>query len=197
MATKSAKNLKPSWFEENPKKTIALILVIFLVAATLISEKVLAYLNHNQKMVLFTERRYINLREYQPNLDVTDTPPNKAVRESDGLVQKPYRVRTDAHGFILPYHHYARPDLTIFFLGGSTTACIYVDEDSRYPYLAGNLLEQKTGKKITSINAGAGGNNSLHSLDILLNKIIPLKPDVVVMMHNINDLVALIYDRNY
>ena len=42
-----------------------------------------------------------------------------------------------------------------------------------------------------------GGNNSLHSLDILLNKIIPLKPNVVVMMHNINDLVALIYDKTY
>jgi len=37
----------------------------------------------------------------------------------------------------------------------------------------------------------------LHSLDILLNKIIPVRPDVVVMMHNINDLVALIYDQTY
>ena len=25
----------------------------------------------------------------------------------------------------------------------------------------------------------------------------PLQPDVVVMMHNINDLMALIYDRTY
>jgi len=61
----------------------------------------------------------------------------------------------------------------------------------------GQLLQEKTGKKITSINAGVGGNNSLHSLDVLLNKIIPLKPDVVVMMHNINDLVTLIYDKTY
>jgi len=112
-------------------------------------------------------------------------------------VQKPYRVRTDANGFILPDNRYEEPDFKIVFLGASTTACIYVDEESRFPSLVGNLLEQKTGKKVTSINSGVGGNNSLHSLDILLNKIIPLKPDAVVLMHNINDLVALIYDKTY
>jgi lysophospholipase L1-like esterase len=126
-----------------------------------------------------------------------DVPPDRAVRESDGLVQKPYRVRTEAHGFILPIDHYRKPDKTLVFLGGSTVACIYVDEDSRFPYLVGRLLSQSTGKKITSINSGVGGNNSLHSMDILLNKIVPLRPDMVIMMHNINDLVTLIYDRTY
>jgi hypothetical protein len=119
-----------------------------------------------------------------------DVPPDLALRTSDGLEQKPYQVRTDADGFMLPYNIYDKPDLTLVFLGGSTVACIYVDEDQRFPHLAGQLLEQKTGKKITSINSGVGGNNSLHSIDVLLNKIIPIKPDVVVMMHNINDLVA-------
>ena len=77
MAAAAQENLNPSWFEANPKKTIVLILVIFLVAATLITEKVLAYINHSQKMVLFTERRYINLREYQPFLDVVDISPRQ------------------------------------------------------------------------------------------------------------------------
>ncbi|MGB8991451.1 MAG: GDSL-type esterase/lipase family protein [Desulfobaccales bacterium] len=186
-----------NWFEQNPKKTIALFLFVFLLAATYGAEKLLAYINHAHNLVLFTERRYINLREVLPRVDTVVIPADKTVRISDGLVQKPYRVRADANGFILPYNHYAKPDLTLVFLGGSTVACIYVDEDQRYPYLVGQLLEQKTGKKITSMNAGFGGNNSLHSLDILLNKVIPLKPGVVVMMHNINDLVALIYDRTY
>jgi hypothetical protein len=124
-------------------------------------------------------------------------PPDRAVRESDGLVQKPYRVRTDDRGFMLPYNLYDRPDKTLVFLGGSTVACIYVDEDRRFPYLAGQLLEQRTGKKITSLNSGVGGNNSLHSLNLLVNKIIPVRPDAVIMMHNINDLVALIYDQTY
>jgi hypothetical protein len=186
-----------NWFERNPKKTIALGVFIFLLATAYGTEKLLAHINHTHNLVLFSERRYINLREILPGVDTVDVPPDQAVRTSDGLVQKPYRVRTDADGFMLPYNRYDKPDLTLFFLGGSTVACIYVDEEQRYPYLVGQLLEQTTGKKITSINSGVGGNNSLHSIDILLHKIIPVKPDVVVMMHNINDLVALIYDKTY
>ncbi len=197
MADASPEQSQKNWFEENSKKTLVLIFLTFLVAATWAAEKFLAYRNHSAKMVLFTERRYINLREFQPSLDVVDIPTDKSVRESDSLVQKAYRVRTDANGFILPYNRYPDPDLTLVFLGGSTVACLYVEEENRYPYLVGNLLEKASGKKVTSYNSGVGGNNSLHSLDILLNKLIPLKPDVVVMMHDINDLVSLIYDRTY
>ena len=186
-----------NWFERHPKKTMLWLVLIFILAGAYGAEKLLAHLNRTHNLVLFTERRYINLREILPGVDTVDVPPDKAVRESDGLVQKPYRVRTDARGFMLPYNRYEKPDLTLVFLGGSTVACIYVEEENRFPYLVGNLLAQKTGKKITSINSGVGGNNSLHSLDILLNKIIPVRPDVVVMMHNINDLVALIYDQTY
>ncbi len=186
-----------TWFERNPKKSIALFLFVFLLAVTYGAEKLLAYINQTRHLVVFTDRRYINLREILPGVDTVDVPPDRAIRTSDNLVQKPYRIRTDANGFMLPFNHYEKPDLTLVFLGGSTVACIYVDEDQRYPYLAGQLLEEKTGKKITSINSGVGGNNSLHSIDILLNKIIPLKPDVVVIMHNINDLVTLIYDKTY
>jgi lysophospholipase L1-like esterase len=187
----------PTWFERHPKKTILGLVVILMLAATYGAEKLLAYINHTHNLVLFSERRYINLREILPGVDTVDVPTDKTVRESDDLVQKPYRVRTDARGFMLPYNRYEKPDLKLIFLGGSTVACIYVEEENRFPYLVGQLLEQKTGKKITSINSGVGGNNSLHSLDILINKIIPARPGVVVMMHNINDLVALIYDRTY
>ncbi len=186
-----------NWFEKNPKQTLLGLVLILVLAATYGAEKLLAYINRTHNLVLFTERRYINLREILPGIDTVDVPPDRAVRDSDGLVQKPYRVRTDARGFMLPCNRYEKPDLTLVFLGGSTVACIYVEEDRRFPYLVGNMLEQRTGKKITSLNSGVGGNNSLHSLDILLNKIIPLRPDAVVMMHNINDLVALIYDRTY
>jgi hypothetical protein len=186
-----------NWFERHPKKTIAGLVLILILAGAYGAEKLLAHINHTHNLVLFTERRYINLREILPLTDTQVVPPDKDVRESDGLVQKPYRVRTDARGFILPYNRYEKPDLTLVFLGGSTVACIYVEEENRFPYLVGQLLAQKTGKKITSINSGVGGNNSLHSLDILLNKIIPVRPGVVVMMHNINDLVTLLYDRTY
>ncbi|MGD0828773.1 MAG: hypothetical protein ABSA09_11930, partial [Desulfobaccales bacterium] len=116
MADASPEQSKKNWFEENPKKTLVLIFLTFLVAATWAAEKVLAYRNHSQKQVLFTERRYINLREFQPSMDVVDIPTDKSVRESDSLVKKAYRVRTDANGFILPYNRYPDPDLTLVFL---------------------------------------------------------------------------------
>jgi lysophospholipase L1-like esterase len=187
----------PHWFERHPTAALVGLVLILVLAATYGAEKLLAYINHTHNLVLFNERRYINLREIVPGVDTVDVPPDKAVRDSDGLVQKPYRVRTDARGFMLPYHHYEKPDLTLVFLGGSTVACFYVEEENRFPYLVGELLAQQTGKKITSINSGVGGNNSLNSLDILLNKIIPVRPDVVILMHNLNDLVALIYDKTY
>jgi hypothetical protein len=187
----------PNWFERHPKKTMLWLVVILMLAATYGAEKLLAYINHVHNLVLFTERRYINLREIPPLTDTVDVPLDKTVRESDGLVQKPYRVRTDARGFMLPYNRYEKPDFSVIFLGGSTVACIYMEEATRFPYPVGNRLEKATGKKVTSINSGVSGNNTLHCLDILLNKIVPLKPDVVVMMENINDLIVLVYDRTY
>ena len=119
------------------------------------------------------------------------------MKMSDSLEQKPYVVRVDRQGFIMPAKIHSHPDLTVAFLGGSTTECIYVDEEARFPYLVGRLLEKETHLKVNSYNAGRSGNNTLHSLNVLLNKVVNLKPDIVVMMHNINDLAILMYDKSY
>ena len=89
------------------------------------------------------------------------------------------------------------PDKVIVFLGGSTTECMFVDQDQRFPYVAGRILEQETGARINSYNGGMSGNNTLNAIDILINKVIPLKPDVVVFMENINDLSTLLYEGTY
>jgi lysophospholipase L1-like esterase len=83
------------------------------------------------------------------------------------------------------------------FLGGSTTECMFVDEDHRFPYLVGKILERETGARINSYNGGMSGNNTLHAIDILVNKVIPLKPNVVVFMENINDQSTLLYEGTY
>lgn len=108
-----------------------------------------------------------------------------------------YPFRIDNNGFILPHNNYDNPDNKIVFIGGSTTECMYVTENNRFPYLTGQLIEEKTNKQINSYNAGVSGNSSIHSLDILLNKIIPKKPDIVVIMHAVNDYAILAYDHSY
>jgi hypothetical protein len=87
--------------------------------------------------------------------------------------------------------------LTLVFLGGSSTACGYMNEEDRFPYAAGRLVEKDTGLKTNSFNSGVGGNNSMHSLNILFNKVIPLKPEFAFLCHNINDLTTLLLEGSY
>jgi hypothetical protein len=67
----------------------------------------------------------------------------------------------------------------------------------RFPYLTGVLLSRELKKKVNGYNGGVSGNNSLHSINILINKVLPLRPDIVVMMHNVNDLVTLLNEGTY
>ena len=137
--------------------------------------------------------RHIRLREIKPNSKIYREPP----KNYQTLENKKYLIQSDANGFIKPSQIHNNPDLQIFFLGGSTTECEMVEEKYRFPYLVGRILEDKLKIKVNSDNGAKSGNNSLHSINILLNKLIPFKPDIVVMMHNINDLSALFYEGTY
>ena len=61
----------------------------------------------------------------------------------------------------------------------------------------GSSWSRRPGARINSYNGGMSGNNSLNVIDLLINKVIPLKPDVVVFMENINDLSTLLYEGTY
>ena len=104
-----------NWFEQNPKKTIIFSLIIALILLTYAAEKILAHINRSQNLVLFTDRRYINLREYPPYLNIQIRPTARELRESDSLANKEYLVRTDGYGFILPGAPHVRPDVSLVF----------------------------------------------------------------------------------
>lgn len=105
--------------------------------------------------------------------------------------------RADENGFVLPARIHDHPDFEVVFLGGSTTVCNVVEEHSRFPYLAGRLLEKATHKKINAYNGGKSGNTSPHSVLNLMAKVVPMRPDAVVMMHAINDLNYLMIAGSY
>ena len=151
-----------------------------------------------------TETRHIRLRENAPLLDLKLTPSATELSLSDNLENKAYDFVTDDNGFLLPsFSHAGSPknaDLTLAFIGGSTTECMYVDADKRFPYLVGKSLSNRVEndqRKVNSINAGVSGNDSLNSINAYLNKIIPIKPDIAILMHNINDLSTLLHEGNY
>jgi hypothetical protein len=183
-----------NWFERNPVKTLLIFFLVALLGLVTVTEKILASRSPRYPTDV---KRYIRVRDYLPSYSASFTPGEDDLKNSDTLVKRPYKFRTDENGLVMPAKIHDHPDVTLVFLGGSTTLCAYVDEEKRFPYLAGRLLEKRSHRKVNSYNAGMGGNNSLHSINILYNKIIPLKPNVAIMMHNINDLNVLLEERSY
>lgn len=198
-----------SWFERYPKTT--LLMMVILIAAVLYglfsirwvqndangrhktNLKTLIHQYHAAQVIDNNVGRFILLREHRPNHIKWDRPSKNYIKQvSNGsLKRQHYRLATDENGFILPSGEHAAPDHKVVFLGGSTTECFYVAEESRFPNVVGRLLSQDTPKKINTYNGGVSANDTLHSLNALLNKVIPLQPDVVVLMENVNDLAVL------
>ena len=199
MMPNSAPDTAANWFQRHPKKTLAAVTLIFILAIVWGAEKILEFNNHRQGIVLEAEveRRYVRLKEYRPGTRLLLGFPRHHLPYTDNVFTKPYRFVIDENGFIAPSRKYDRPDKVIVFLGGSTTECMFVDQDHRFPYVTGQILEQATGAKINSYNGGMSGSNTMNAIDILINKVIPLKPDVVVFMENINDLSTLLYEGTY
>ncbi|MBU6140617.1 MAG: SGNH/GDSL hydrolase family protein [Proteobacteria bacterium] len=172
---------------------IFVLLVVWVLSINLFqdapnAEKYSLY-NKLEYSLLCQGKRNINLRENRPNQLKFKTPPYDNTKK--------YRFKIDENGFVEPSKIHENPDLNIFFFGGSTTECEMVDEPYRFPYLVGRILEEKTGKKINSYNVGKSGNNSIHSINNLVNKVAPLNPNIVVRMETINDLSTLIYEATY
>lgn len=141
----------------------------------------------------FSTTRAVRLRELRPGFDQLLPTQGGAVPPEwvEGFEWKDYRLRTDADGFIQPSRIHQAAEISVLFLGGSTTECAFLDEEVRFPFLAGRRLEQLTGKRVNAFNAGVAGNNTAHALVLLLGKGVPLRPDYAVLMETINDLVVL------
>ena len=178
------------------KRVAALILLNLCVL--FLADRIFGRVLHLSRDCGYTRsERAIRLKKFGPNQDTVRDPGESYLAKTDGLSGRAFRLNTDERGFIGPTHLHQNPDRKLFFLGGSTTECIYVSETNRFPYVVGRLVEDATGQRVNSYNGGVSGNNSLHSLNILLNDVLPAEPDVVVLMHNINDLVILLYTGTY
>jgi len=138
-------------------------------------------------------KRSLLLKEYPPNLDTIVKPPNDYMASTENLTQKDFVLRTDKDGFIVGPRDSdnAKDKVAIIFFGGSTTECIYVEEELRFPY----VVSQKLNVRV--LNGGVSGNHSMHSLLSLVGKGLPYKPDHIVLMHAVNDLGTLSRTLSY
>lgn len=187
-----------SWFHRHPAITLAAVCSLAVLLLVVGAELVLRIKKaEGGRRTSSGLSRSIRLKEHGPNMLKYCVPTDDYMAKVDSLVQREYVLRTDKDGFIMPSRRHEDPDLTVVFLGGSSTQCKFVEEENRFPCLVGTVLESRTGMKINSYNGGVSGNHSMHSLDALINKVMPIDPDVVVMMHNVNDLNILLYHGSY
>jgi GDSL-like Lipase/Acylhydrolase family len=104
--------------------------------------------------------------------------------------------RTDSKHYIEPSFRFANPDFTIAFMGGSTTECIAVKEEKRFPFIVSKNLEVK-GLRVNTLNAGRSGGTIHDSINILFNHMILDHPNVIILMHAVNDIGVLRKESDY
>ena len=80
--------------------------------------------------------------------------------------------------------------LTLVFLGGSTTENYSHPLDDTFPVLIGAHLEGRLGRPVRVFNAGMSAATTSVSLGRLQHQILDLHPDLLIVMHGVNDLIG-------
>jgi len=107
---------------------------------------------------------------------------------------KDYRVRAKKPEQVI--EPAGRQVLRIVCLGGSTTQDMtaFVEEGITYPTELQRLLNQRLGTAsevvVETINAGFAAHSTLHMLILLETELLDLRPDVLIVYENINDLMV-------
>ncbi len=182
-------------FERHPVLTLLTVVLVLLVALLAVMEWLLAPSGEGDVLIGSQSNpqppRVLTLREWEPNTRYVFGPPETRLADGAEEVPEVYVLETDGAGFIEPSVVHREADSEIIFVGGSTTECLYVLPENRFPYLAARLLEERLDLKINGVNAGKSGNNTMLSLLATIGKVLPRKPDFVVLMHATNDIGVL------
>lgn len=79
--------------------------------------------------------------------------------------------------------------LRILGVGDSITDGTYLPQQQRYLNLLGKILETKITRRIEVINAGIGGYNTWQELEIIKDKGLLIKPDLIIVGICLNDYI--------
>lgn len=177
---------------------IIIVIIINLIILVVLLKIVDLLFKPSPPEIIFTERTLV-LTEYPANEQFSFTPSDKYMLGTQNLEQKEYIINTDRSGYIIGPKDVEKNDknIDIVFMGGSTTECMLVDEQYRFPYLVSHYLSDLIGDNIVTRNAGVTGRNSMHSNLDFISRIKGDQPKMVVIMHNINDLAQLLYIGSY
>lgn len=145
-----------------------------------------------------SERHNIRLKGWPPLDDRWIEPKPDYLSASDNLTAKPYRVRTDRNGFIVSGRKFpvSASAGSWVFLGGSFVESIFSDESRR---LVAQLeaRAQKDYPGVRTLNGGYSGATTLHLINVLLNRVIPMRPNVVFFAVPSNDSRFVVQRAGY
>lgn len=105
-----------------------------------------------------------------------------------------YRFTVDAYGFrcgslVPPGQPKPKEAYRIFFVGASTTENVAVDDAESFPWRVETQLNaQLEGVAVRGVNTGIAGNTIADSFSLIAHRILALEPDLVVVLHAINDM---------
>jgi len=136
--------------------------------------------------------RAIRLKEFELNHDFGTSPPEHYRNVRGGAPEpRSYRIRTDANGFMLSSERTS--ESKIIGLGDSVLECMFIDEEKRLCA----QIEQRLGCSAQVLNGGYSGATSLHMLNAILNKIVPIRPSGIFLMTGIMDIEAMFKKRSF
>lgn len=141
-------------------------------------------------------RQHIRLKEFDHNIKKYHVPTDEYLRGAPQLNNgRAYCQQTDENGFIKTGNCFS-PDFTIAVVGDSFVENIFVDELSRFE----SVLERRfllCGRRVKVINAEVSGMTGLTAFNLILNKLVCIKPDLVIFVQPSNDFSALLYAKGY
>lgn len=175
---------------------------IIIALSSVISLKILdisfGFLYEVPKNVIEVSDRYIPLKEFKIDQKKSITPSDSYLLGTDSLIKQPYEISIDSNGFINnELNKVDNAKYNIIFYGGSTTESIFVSENLRFVSLLENKLRKNLDNSLNVYNGGVSGAHSMHSALKLIGVGLNMKPQVVVFMHNINDMATLVRGGSY
>lgn len=141
-------------------------------------------------------KQNIRLKEFDHNVNKIHIPSDSYLRGAPQLDKnRAYFMSTDENGFISTGNSFIQ-DFTIAIVGDSFVENVFVDEISRFE----SILERKflsNGLRVKVINAGVSGMTGLSAFNLILNKLIKIKPTIVIFVQPSIDFSALLFKNGY
>lgn len=141
-------------------------------------------------------KRSIRLKEFQVSIEKQHFPSANYLKKVSQIEDdQAFFQRTDKYGFTKNHINFSSSE-KVLIIGDSFIENIFVDESKRITSRIEELF-LIDGKKVQVLNAGVSGATGLNLLNCILNKVLSLKPDIVMFTQPSCDFSALLYENGY